>query len=432
MNLFWYDSDTEFVNYVFSAPFSSTLQLRKEFTKLLIMRTVFICPLIALFTLLFYSCENSYRNRGQPSTSQPSTSSLKKSASPEAQKAGLAKGAYQVTSAEFDEFFIYRYGLLYQKFSDNPFSGRIVTIDQGDKGDFVSQDEAWVNGRKDGVSTRWFSNGIKMYERNYNEGKWHGTVTRWWPNGQKMYVRAYTQGKRSGKEATWRSDGTPIDQTGQSASASPSSSSGGGDSLNSSDTELPSVFVPSSSESTESEPAPLTPLDDPELSLDPIALPSEPVLDAPSADLGIPEAPPAFEPLAEPSVIAPEMPAFEPLGEPGLPPLSEPGLPPLQAEGNSLPPGLPPLEPDSPATEEGFPAMPLDPAPSDGGLPPLPGEDIGGLPPMPEADSGGLPPLPDSSGLPPLPDDGGLPPLPDDGGLPPLPDDGGLPPLPVF
>ena len=238
------------------------------------MRTAFICPLIALLTLLFYSCENNYRNRGQPNTSQPSTSSLKKSASPEALKAGLGKDSYQVTAAEFDEFFIYRYGLLYQKFSDNPFSGRIVTIDKGDKGDFVSQDEAWVNGRKDGVSTRWFSNGIKMYERNYNEGKWHGTVTRWWPNGQKMYVRAYTQGKRSGKEATWRSDGTPIDQTGQSASASPSSSSGGGDSLNSSDTELPSVFIPSSTDGAESAPAPLTPLDDPELTLDPIVLPS--------------------------------------------------------------------------------------------------------------------------------------------------------------
>ena len=405
------------------------------------MRTVFICPLIALFTLLFYSCENSYRNRGQASPSQPSTSNLKKSASPEAQKAGLAKGAYQVTAAEFDEFFIYRYGLLYQKFSDNPFSGRIVTIDQGDKGDFVSQDEAWVNGRKDGVSTRWFSNGIKMYERNYNEGKWHGTVTRWWPNGQKMYVRAYTQGKRSGKEATWRSDGTPIDQMGQSASSSPSSSSGGGDTLDSSNTELPSVFVPSSSESAESEPPPLTPLDDPELNLDPVALPSEPALDASSEDLGMPDAPPVFEPLAEPSVSAPEMPAFEPLGDPGLPPLSEPempafeplgdpslpplsepGLPPLQTEGDSLAPGLPPLDSDSPATEEGFPAMPLDPAPSDGGLPPFPGEDSVGLPPVPEADSGGLPPLPDDSSLPPLPDSGRLPPLPDDGGLPPLPD----------
>gem|GEM_PF-2913364 len=34
MNLFRYDSDTEFENYVFSALFSSTLQLRKEFTKL--------------------------------------------------------------------------------------------------------------------------------------------------------------------------------------------------------------------------------------------------------------------------------------------------------------------------------------------------------------------------------------------------------------
>ena len=119
---------------------------------------------------------------------------MKKSASPDAQKKGLAKDAYQVTADEFDEFFTYRYGLLYQKFSDNPFTGRIVTIDKGDKGDFVSQDEAWVNGRKDGVSTRWFSNGVKMYERNYIEGKWHGTVTRWWPNGQKMYVHAYTQG----------------------------------------------------------------------------------------------------------------------------------------------------------------------------------------------------------------------------------------------
>ena len=393
------------------------------------MRIAFICPLIALFTLLFYSCENKYRNRGQPSPSHPNSSNLKKSASPEAQKEGLSKDAYQVTSDEFDEFFTYRYGLLYQKFSDNPFSGRIVTIDKGDKGDFVSQDEAWVNGRKDGVSTRWFSNGIKMYERNYNEGKWHGTVTRWWPNGQKMYVRAYTQGKRSGKEATWRSDGTPIDQTGQSATASPSSSSDGGNSLNSGDTELPSVFVPSSSESSESEPAPLTPLDDPELSLDPIALPSEPALDAPSADLGMPEAPPTLEPLTEPSVSAPEMPGFEPLGEPGLPPLSEPGLPPLQTEGDSLPPGLPPLESDSPATEEGFPAMPLDPTPSDEGLPPLPETDSGGLPPLPGDD--GLPP-PDSSGLPPLPDSGELPPLPGDGGLPPLPGDGGLPPLPDF
>jgi len=396
------------------------------------MRTVFICPLIALFTLLFYSCENSYRNRGQPSASQPSTSSLKKSSSTEAQKVGLAKGAYQVTVAEFDEFFIYRYGLLYQKFSDNPFSGRIVTIDKGDKGDFVSQDEAWVNGRKDGVSTRWFSNGIKMYERNYNEGKWHGTVTRWWPNGQKMYVRAYTQGKKSGKEATWRSDGTPIDQSGQSASASPSSSSGAGDSLNLSDSELPSVFIPSNTESAEPASAPLTPLDDPEQSLDPIALPSDPALVAPSADLGMPEAPSSFESLAEPSVSAPEMPVFEPLEEPGLPPLSEPGLPPLQAEVDSLPSGLPPLEPDSPATEEGFPAMPLDPAPSDGGLPSLPGEDTGGFPPMSDVDSGGLPPLPDDGGLPPLPDDGGLPPLPDSGELPPLSDDGGLPPLPDF
>ena len=112
------------------------------------------------------------------------------------------KDAYQVTEGEYDNFFVSRYGLLHQKFSDTPFSGRIIMISSGENGEYVSSDETWNEGKKDGVSTRWFSNGIKMYERNYNQGKWHGTVTRWWPNGQKMYVRAYSNGKKHGKEAT--------------------------------------------------------------------------------------------------------------------------------------------------------------------------------------------------------------------------------------
>ena len=175
-----------------------------------------------------------------------------------------------------------------------------------------------------------------------------------------------------------------------------------GDSLNSNETELPSVFVPSSKESGESAPIPAAPLDDPDLSLDPpVALPSEPTL-APSADL-VPEASPAFEPLAEPDVSVPEMPAFEPIGGPDLPPLSEPGLPPLQAEVDSLPLACPLWIQIVPKLKKDFLPCPLT-------LLRLM-EDyllylkkILGLPPMPEIDSGELPPLPDSGGLPPLPD----------------------------
>ena len=155
-----------------------------------------------LVLIFFVSCENRYRRGG-----------VSKQSSVAVNKQFLGKineDAYQVSQSEYDENFVSRYGLLYLKSSDQPFSGRILTVDVGESGEFVSADESWMDGRKHGKSSKWFSNGIKMYERNYLQGRWHGSVTRWWPNGQKMYVRAYTNGVRHGKEATWRSDGTPL------------------------------------------------------------------------------------------------------------------------------------------------------------------------------------------------------------------------------
>ena len=100
-----------------------------------------------------------------------------------------------------------KYGLLHQKHSDIPFTGKIVQVSSGPNGDYVSSENNWMDGKKNGTSTKWFSNGAKMYERNYKDGKWHGAVTRWWPNGQRMYVTAYTDGKRLHK----RLNGNPMD-----------------------------------------------------------------------------------------------------------------------------------------------------------------------------------------------------------------------------
>ena len=362
--------------------------------------------LLVLF--LFASCENRYRRANAPTHKSSVDSKFTGQTSDD---------AYQVSQSEYDDNFVSRYGVLYLKSSNDPFSGRILTVDIGESGEFVSSDETWKEGRKHGKSSKWFSNGIKMYERNYREGRWHGSVTRWWPNGQKMYVRAYTNGVRHGNEATWRSDGTPL--------SLPADGS-----------------VP--------------PMDDD------LSAPAESEDSLPNLEL--PE--PAILPQSTEDSDFDFAPKEESVGEP-LPNLS---LPESESDGETEDdgfsdlPSFPPMEeedsldssadklPELPTSEESLPNFPDEPVQLPSDSPSLPGlpvddtEDLPGLPGLDEAsnsvDSSPLLPNEESDdiGLPPLPggNDGGLPPLPgmeDEGGLPPLPgDDGGgfgdLPPLP--
>lgn len=363
----------------------------------------------SLLLLIFASCENRYRKNVAGSSE---SSAKKQLASLPKQQVDISKDAYQVSADEYDEFFASRYGLLYQKFSDTPFTGQIVTVENGPEGKFVIADENWRNGKKDGSSTRWFSNGVKMYERNYTNGKWNGTVTRWWPNGQKMYVRAYSKGVKHGEEATWRSDGTPINKA---SNVSKPIDAGTEESIELNVTE-PTINTELAPEFIQEVAQP----DSPELSLQ-----DEPVIEQASDSLPEPNLPePTLAPLEIASPEASELPsppsdisvADEPSANEPLPDL--PGLP-----------GLDGIVEASSDSESDIP-MPLvveeDTNPSD--LPTLPG-----LPESPSSDQPpeefSLPGLPDASEeLPPMPaSDDSLP------GLPPLPSDGssdGLPPLP--
>ena len=109
------------------------------------MKVCFLNTLALLALLSFSSCRNQY---GQP-VSVPSGGS--------GGLVDVSAGAYQVTAQEYDEFFETRYGLLFQKFSDSPFTGRVLTIEKGVSGEYVASDESWSKGRKHGVSSRWFS-----------------------------------------------------------------------------------------------------------------------------------------------------------------------------------------------------------------------------------------------------------------------------------
>ena len=184
----------------------------KLISKLLLV--ILFCPPV------HYFCEANdrdlvtpHRRHGQIKKSIQITKSLPissaaKPVNVDVEDTNFSEDAIRVNKDEFDQFFITKYGLLFQKHSNEPFDGRIIKITTTPEGKYVDSDENWSKGRKNGLSIKWFSNGVKMYERNYKDGRWHGPVTRWWPNGQRMYVTAYTDGVKSEDEAKWKSDGT--------------------------------------------------------------------------------------------------------------------------------------------------------------------------------------------------------------------------------
>ena len=110
-------------------------------------------------------------------------------------------------------------------------------------------------------------------------------------------------------------DGTPIDRSGMGA---PSTSTEFGNSTNSGDGDLPSISIPSSSETTV-EAFPIVPT----AVSEPVASPAEPVISSPTVEPEMPDEAPVFEPLALPGDSVTEPPAFEPIGDAGLPPLTE-------------------------------------------------------------------------------------------------------------
>jgi hypothetical protein len=365
-----------------------------------------LIPPLCFCILLFSSCQNQYR---RPATSPNAPQGTKTSS------VGITRSnSYQVAKSEYDANFQSRYGLLYLASSEQPFSGRILTIDTGENGEYVQSDEQWRDGRKHGVSAKWFSNGVKMFERNYKDGKWHGTVTRWWPNGQKMYVRGYTNGVRHGKEVTWRSDGTPLQVSSSKIPENVNIISPPPKKTDAAEMDsLPSIDLPGLEEEPSSEPI-MVAEPDPE----PLLPSIEDPLDGNSQDIGEPGELPSLDEVSS------ELPVMD---EPVFPEIEAADSDPL----NDLLPETPELSDESSPNEpmeDDFPGLPELPSPDpvEGALPPLPGDPVPALEEPSELPSSE--PALDLPLLPGMEDEGGLPPLPDtDDGLGDLPP---LPPLP--
>lgn len=114
-------------------------------------------------------------------------------------------------------------------FAEAPFNGVLIAQYPGLT---TKSKSIYINGRKHGLETKWYSNKQKAEERYYSNGKkvkkhigWRadgamkfeyhfnangayvGNRKEWYPNGQLMLSFNYTDGKETGNQQMWNSDG---------------------------------------------------------------------------------------------------------------------------------------------------------------------------------------------------------------------------------
>ena len=102
---------------------------------------------------------------------------------------------------------IFTNGLWTEKFSDELITGKVYKF-FGEKDNlkkvYIGN---LLNGKEDGLWTKWYDNGQKSNEETYKDGKLDGLWTIWYENGQKKYQGTYKDGKEDGLHTIWFKNG---------------------------------------------------------------------------------------------------------------------------------------------------------------------------------------------------------------------------------
>ena len=117
---------------------------------------------------------------------------------------------------------VQREGILYQKFSDVPFNGKLIGGIQGSI-ENGKREGAWVwyhsngqvmsklflkNGLAQGTGVRYYSNGQLHNKVNYKDDKEEGAWVSYWDNGQLASKGNWNKGKKEGAWITYKYNGT--------------------------------------------------------------------------------------------------------------------------------------------------------------------------------------------------------------------------------
>mgnify|MGYP003885137069 FL=1 len=85
------------------------------------------------------------------------------------------------------------------------FFGSIIQLSSS--GDTLEVSE-YEYGIKEGVSRKFWPNGLLKFQAHYKKGIYHGEVSQWYQNGMPFTQFNYNNGKESGQQRAWKPDGT--------------------------------------------------------------------------------------------------------------------------------------------------------------------------------------------------------------------------------
>lgn len=91
--------------------------------------------------------------------------------------------------------------LLYGK---NPFTGKVQQCYPSGQ---LAEETDYVDGVKQGLMLKWFSNGGQSFLGHYKNGNRSGAVKSWWRNGRIRSVAHYKQGVAHGVQQEWYRSG---------------------------------------------------------------------------------------------------------------------------------------------------------------------------------------------------------------------------------
>ena len=104
----------------------------------------------------------------------------------------------------YETTLIERDGVFYTKDTNKPYSGPVFSLSNSGK---KNDEGILLNGKKDGLWTKWYENGQKDIEETYKDGKRDGLGTYWYENGQKKTEVTYKDGE-SISSKQWNEDGS--------------------------------------------------------------------------------------------------------------------------------------------------------------------------------------------------------------------------------
>jgi len=120
--------------------------------------------------------------------------------SPKARRATPPAPEREVTSKELTR----RDDRMYLAAETEPFTG--VLVERYSTGELKARSRM-KQGRLDGVSEGWHTNGVRQISEHFDAGVSHGVRTKWFSDGRKLSEAGIDQGKLSGQFRRWHENG---------------------------------------------------------------------------------------------------------------------------------------------------------------------------------------------------------------------------------